>query len=74
MRATHLAANPRCTHVDTETQAQCTEPATDVDHIIPHRGEDALRLDPNNLRSYCHRHHSSKTARQDGGFGNTRYA
>jgi 5-methylcytosine-specific restriction protein A len=47
----------------------CGARATDVDHIIAHRGDDRLRLDPANLQSFCHAHHSSKTATEDGGFG-----
>ena len=36
--------------------------ATDVDHVIPHRGVWALFIDPNNLQSLCHSCHSRKTA------------
>ena len=36
--------------------------ASDVDHIIPHRGDWTLFVDPNNLQSLCHRCHSRKTA------------
>lgn len=36
--------------------------ATDVDHVIPHRGVWALFVDPNNLQSLCHSCHSRKTA------------
>lgn len=46
--------------------------ATDVDHIIPHRGAPALLYDEGNLQSLCKSCHSEKTAREDGGFGNTR--
>lgn len=37
-------------------------PATDVDHIIPHRGDWSLFTDPDNLQSLCHSCHSRKTA------------
>lgn len=47
-----------------------TEPATDVDHIVPHRGDQALFWDRDNWQSLCKSHHSAKTAREDGGFGN----
>jgi 5-methylcytosine-specific restriction protein A len=47
-------------------------PARDVDHIKPFKGKhDPLRLDLDNLQSLCQSHHSEKTARENGGFGNT---
>jgi 5-methylcytosine-specific restriction protein A len=39
--------------------------ATDVDHIIPHRGDQALFWDESNWQALCHRCHSRKTRRQD---------
>lgn len=36
--------------------------ATDVDHVIPHRGVWRLFADPGNLQSLCHSCHSRKTA------------
>jgi len=44
--------------------------ATHVDHVLAHRGDEGLRLDPNNLQALCHSCHSRKTASLDGGFGN----
>ena len=44
--------------------------ATDVDHIVPHRGDSALLYDETNLQSLCHECHSRKTSGFDGGFGN----
>lgn len=44
--------------------------ATDVDHIIPHKGNRHLFFDSNNLQSLCRSCHSLKTASEDGGFGN----
>lgn len=43
------------------------DPSTDVDHVVPLRrgGTNARR----NLRGACHRCHSSKTVKEDGGFG-----
>lgn len=35
--------------------------ATEVDHIVPHRGVMALFLDAGNLQSLCHKCHSEKT-------------
>ena len=50
----------------------CNEPATDLDHIIPHRGDFRLFYDMSNWQGLCHKHHSIKTATEDGGFGNRR--
>ena len=40
-----------------------------VDHIIPHRGDYALRMDPGNCQALCETCHNRKTVREDGGFG-----
>lgn len=45
-------------------------PATDVDHVKPHRGDPALMWSESNLQALCHVCHARKTAREDGGFGN----
>lgn len=60
-----LARDPVC-----RDETGCAEPSTDADHIVSRRrgGTDATA----NLRGLCHRHHSSKTAREDGGFGHAR--
>lgn len=50
----------------------CPARATHVDHVQSRRVAPARALDPSNLQPLCHRHHSAKTARRDGGFGNTR--
>ena len=39
--------------------------ATDVDHIIAHRGDPDLFWDRSNWQALCHRHHSMKTAAED---------
>ena len=39
--------------------------ATDVDHIVPHRGNMELFWDQSNWRALCHRCHSVKTGRED---------
>ena len=42
-----------------------------VDHIIPVKGkDDPLFYDPDNHQSLCWSCHSTKTAQEDGGFGN----
>ncbi len=47
-------------------------PATEVDHIQPHRGDRRLFWDRANWQPLCKSCHSLKTARDDGGFGNRR--
>lgn len=64
-RKKHLVLHPWC--------EDCLElglkvKATDVDHVRPLAGGGAD--DDSNYRSRCHSHHSSKTCRADGGFGN----
>jgi 5-methylcytosine-specific restriction protein A len=46
--------------------------ATDVDHKIPHGGNQTLFWDETNWQPGCHAAHSAKTARENGGFGNAR--
>ena len=67
-RRTFLDRRPLCAHC--EEQGKVT-PATVVDHITPHKGCQALFWDTANWQPLCKRHHDSKTAREDGGFGRT---
>lgn len=69
LRARYLAQHPNCAECD--RQGKLT-PAEVVDHITPHRGDQNLLYDPDNLQSLCKRCHDEKTAREDGGFGNAR--
>ncbi len=55
MRAAQLAKEPRC--------RMCGEPATTVDHIIPHKGRDAFFYSPDNLQSLCASCHAAKSRR-----------
>jgi len=41
-----------------------------VDHVIPHRGDQDLFWDTSNWQALCKRCHDTKTAGEDGGFGN----
>ena len=59
-RAHQLKQHPFC--------VDCGRPATDVDHIQSVREAPHRRLDPANLRSMCHRHHSRRTARDQSGW------
>lgn len=45
--------------------------ATDIDHIVPHKGDRSLLYDERNLQALCHECHSRKTVTEDGGFGNS---
>lgn len=64
LRAQHLRENPWCVMCASFGKV---EQATEVDHIIPHKGDDSLRRDPANLQSLCSYHHKSKTAREKHG-------
>lgn len=52
-RKSYLIQHPIC--------VKCGRPATDVDHIIPHRGDTKLFWDTANWQSLCHECHSQKT-------------
>ena len=46
----------------TDDGVRCTQPATDVDHVIPaHKGGTD---EPHNLRALCRWHHNRKTGRE----------
>jgi 5-methylcytosine-specific restriction enzyme A len=65
-RAGYLAKHPLCVECEKEGRVVA---ATDVDHIIPHKGDMVLFWDSDNWQPLCKSHHSEKTAREDGGFG-----
>lgn len=67
LRKRFLAEHPLCA-------CGCLKPADTVDHIRPHRMDEALFFDWNNLQAMTAACHSAKTAREDGGFGNWRSA
>jgi 5-methylcytosine-specific restriction protein A len=54
----------------------CDQPSTDADHHpLTRRQLVAVGFNPNDPkhgRGLCHPHHSSETARRDGGYGNPR--
>ena len=58
----YLELNPLCVHC---LDAGRTEPATEVDHIVPHRGdmEAFWRAVPNGVQALCHDCHEAKTAK-----------
>lgn len=53
LRREHLARYPNC--------VRCGEPGNTVDHIIPHRGDEALAYDTGNLQTLCARCHAGKS-------------
>lgn len=57
-----LKRNPKC--------IRCDEPATVVDHIIPHKGNKELFWARYNHQPLCKQCHDRKTVLEDGGFGN----
>ena len=64
-----LAAHPLCDLCQRDGRVM---PAAVVDHITPHRGDQTLFWDESNWQPLCKRCHDTKTAREDGGFGNAR--
>lgn len=66
-RAGWLAKHPLC--VQCQARGLVVE-ATDVDHIVPHKGDMTVFWDRSKWQSLCASCHSAKTAREDGGFGN----
>lgn len=56
-----LREHPLCADCE---ELGVVEPATDVDHIKPHRGDQVLFWDRENWQALCHRCHSRKTARE----------
>jgi 5-methylcytosine-specific restriction enzyme A len=63
-RTTYLAKNPFCVDCFKEGNAR---PATVVDHIVPHKGDQKLFWDKTNWQGMCESHHNRKTATQDMG-------
>ena len=58
-RLVWLASNPLCVHC--QAQGRITT-ANEVDHIIPHRGDNDLFWDTNNWQSLCKRCHGRKSS------------
>jgi 5-methylcytosine-specific restriction protein A len=62
-----LAKHPLCAEHDRKGEVVV---GTVVDHVVPHRGDKTLFWSRDNWQTLCAPCHSSKTAREDGGFGN----
>jgi 5-methylcytosine-specific restriction endonuclease McrA len=83
LRERHLAAHPHCVMCLRDLGLLGMSPADVViacarrgvveplgnigDHIVPHRGDDRLRLDPNNVQTLCKPHHDGEKARLERG-------
>jgi 5-methylcytosine-specific restriction endonuclease McrA len=85
VRAAHMEKHPHCvfclrdlgmTHMTVEqvilacAAKGVPEPIGNIgDHIIPHRGNDRLRLDPDNVQTLCKPHHDGEKARAETSMG-----
>jgi len=56
----YLAEHPLCVECEKEGKVV---PATNVDHIVPHRGDPVLFWAEGNWQGLCATHHSIKTAK-----------
>jgi len=65
-RRAFLAEHPLCVECEKDGKVS---PATEVDHIQAHNGDDRLFWDRSNWQGLCKECHSRKTAREDGRFG-----
>jgi 5-methylcytosine-specific restriction protein A len=65
-RDAFLRAHPLC--AECERRGRVTA-ANEVDHIRPHKGDQAMFWDSSNWQSLCKTCHSTKTAAEDGGYG-----
>lgn len=61
LRAMKIENNPTCEDCDKEGVARLADV---VDHIIEIKDNWDLRLDYDNLKSRCHKHHNAKTAQR----------
>ena len=66
-RAGYLRKHPLCVHCEATGRVTV---ATDLDHIVPHKGDMDVFWDFTNVQGLCKPCHSRKTAGEDGGFGN----
>lgn len=58
-RLEFLGEHPLCVHCEAEDRIT---PATVVDHVVPHRGDEGLFWDEENHQALCKQHHDRKTA------------
>jgi len=62
LREYHLSVEPLCRFC---LEREIVEPATVVDHIVPHKGDVTLFHDPDNLSSLCKHCHDSIKQRME---------
>lgn len=62
LRAQHYQANPLCVECE---RAGVVRVWTELDHVVPHRGDPARFWAPDNLQGLCATHHREKTARRE---------
>jgi 5-methylcytosine-specific restriction protein A len=67
-RAGYLARHPLCVDPYRDHGIRVVA-ATELDHIIPHKGDMTLFWDVSNWQALCKACHARKTATEDGGFG-----
>lgn len=63
-RLAYLREHPLCVECESEG---ITEPATVVDHIQAHKGDERLFWEPSNHRAICRVHHDARV--DEGDFG-----
>lgn len=68
-RRLYLTQHPLCVLCSAEGRVTA---ATVVDHVVPHKGDRVLFWDHNNWQALCKPCHDTKTAREDGRWGQDR--
>ncbi len=63
LRRDHLRSQPHCV-MCLESHGKFVR-GTIVDHVVPHRGDERLFLDPRNLQTLCSSHHSASKQREE---------
>lgn len=61
-RLSFLQANPLCVYCKEDGRV---EAATVVNHVVPHKGDQALFWDESNWAAVCKTHHDSTIAREE---------
>lgn len=66
-RASFLRRHPLCVHCEREGRVRASR---EVDHIVPSKPGEPRFWNPTNHQALCKSCHSTKTATENGGFGN----